>query len=101
MNYEINKVVRRVTKPIGEINKLSVSVMIDGVLDENDEYKARTQEEMKTYLDLVKSAIGFDADRGDIVKVENVQFDKSLLLEEQKRIQQAENIELGFDFGSC
>ena len=96
LNYEINKVVRRVTKPIGEINKLSVSVMIDGVLDENGEYKARTQEEMKTYSDLVKSAIGFDADRGDIVKVENVQFDKSLLLEEQKRIQQAENIELGF-----
>ena len=96
LNYEINKVVRRVSKPTGEIKKLSISVMIDGVLDENGDYKARTQEEMATYLDLVKSAAGFDADRGDIVKVENVQFDKSLLLEEQKRIQQAENIELGF-----
>ena len=96
LNYEINKVVSRITKPVGEVNKLSISVMIDGVMDENETYKARTQEEMATYLDLVKSAAGFDAERGDIVKVENVQFDKSILLEEQKRIEQAENIELGF-----
>ena len=96
LNYEINKVVRRITKPIGEIKKLSISVMIDGAMDEEGEYKARTENEMAQYLDLVKSAAGFDEKRGDIIKVENVRFDKTLMIQEQKRVEQAENIELGF-----
>ncbi|OGW19352.1 MAG: flagellar M-ring protein FliF, partial [Nitrospinae bacterium RIFCSPLOWO2_12_FULL_47_7] len=32
LNYEINKVVRHVEKPVGEIKKLSVGVLIDGTM---------------------------------------------------------------------
>ncbi len=96
LNYEINKVVRHVSKPTGEINKLSISVMIDGTLNENGEYQVRNPQEMATYLDIVKSAVGYDEERGDQIKVENVQFDKTAILQEQERITQAENLELGF-----
>jgi flagellar M-ring protein FliF len=95
LNYEINKVVRHVSKPMGEIKKLSVSVLVDGVVDETGAYKPRTPEEMAKYLDIVKSAVGFDEQRNDNIKVENVQFDKTLLLEQQKKLALEERIELG------
>ena len=38
------------------------------------EYVARTAEEMETYRNLVAKAIEFDADRGDQIEVQNVQF---------------------------
>lgn len=99
LNYEINKVVQRIIKPMGEINNLSVSVMVDGTLDKDANYKARTPEEMATYLDLVKRAVGYNAERGDKIKVENVQFDKTLQLQEARRLKQAEQLALGLEIG--
>ncbi|MDC0206995.1 flagellar basal-body MS-ring/collar protein FliF [Nitrospinae bacterium] len=99
-NYEINKVVKRVSKPIGEITKLSVAVMIDGTFTgDPPEYKPRTQEEMDKYLEIVKSAVGFDQERGDVIKVENIQFDRSQLDEEKEALAQAEQIEMAIEIG--
>ncbi len=99
LNYEINKVIRRITKPTGGLTNLSVSVMVDGTLDPEANYKPRTPEEMATYLDLVKRAVGYNAQRGDKIKVENVQFDKTLQLQEAERLKQAEQLELGLEIG--
>lgn len=99
LNYEINKVIRRITKPTGGLTNISVSVMVDGTLDQDGNYKARTPEEMATYLDLVKRAVGYNAERGDKIKVENVQFDKTLQLQEAERLKQAEQLELGLEIG--
>jgi flagellar M-ring protein FliF len=99
-NYEINKVVKRVSKPIGEIAKLSVAVMIDGTIaGDPAEYQARTPEEMAKYLQMVQSAVGYDADRGDVVQVENIQFDHSQLDEEKAAIERAEQIDLAMEGG--
>jgi len=99
-NYEINKVVKRVSKPIGEITKLSVAVMIDGTFTgDPPEYKPRTQEEMDKYLEIVKSAVGFDQERGDVIKVENIQFDRSQFDEEKEALAQAEQIEMAIQIG--
>jgi flagellar M-ring protein FliF len=99
LNYEINKVIRRITKPTGGLTNISVSVMVDGTLDQDGNYKARTSEEMATYLDLVKRAVGYNAERGDKIKVENVQFDKTLQLQEAERLKQSEQLELGLEIG--
>jgi flagellar M-ring protein FliF len=99
LNYEINKVIRHISEPTGNLSNLSVSVMIDGTLDEEGNYKARTPEEMATYLDLVKRAVGYTEQRGDKIKVENVQFDKTLQLQEAERLEQAEQLELGLEIG--
>ncbi len=96
-NFEINKVVRHVTKPVGEIDKLSVAVLIDGLMaGDPAAYQARSPEDMAKYLQIVQSAVGFNPDRGDQVKVENIQFDRSILEEEAQRIEQEGWIDLGF-----
>ena len=52
--------------------------MVDGVYDKNEAgelvYRDRTKEEMEQLTALVKSAVGYDANRGDMVEVENIKF---------------------------
>ena len=52
--------------------------MVDGVYEKNAEgkevYRPRTEEEMEQITALVKSAVGFDAERGDMVEVANMKF---------------------------
>jgi flagellar M-ring protein FliF len=99
-NYEINKVIRRVSKPVGEISKLSVAVMINGAfVGDPLEYQPRSEEDMAKYLEIVQSAVGFDQERGDTIKVENIQFDRSELEAHRKDIARAEQIDLGMEIG--
>ncbi len=78
INYEISKVVRNKVKNTGTIKRLSVAVMVDGIYEKNAEgkmvYRERTPEEMEQITNLVKSSVGYDANRGDIVEVENMRF---------------------------
>jgi len=103
LNYEINKITRIVSKPTGIIKKLSVAVMVDGVMAENEagdtEYKARTKEEMEQYLQLVQSAVGYNQERGDQIKVENVKFDRTTELLRAKELEREKQIDLAFQVG--
>ena len=78
VNFEISKRVVNQVRDTGIVNRLSVAVLVDGAyeLDENDDraYRARTPEEMQMIASLVKGAIGFDANRGDVVEVVNMRF---------------------------
>lgn len=78
INYEISKVVRNKVKNTGSIRRLTVAVMVDGIYEKDAEgkmvYRARTPEEMEQITNLVKSAVGYDANRGDVVEVENMRF---------------------------
>lgn len=77
-NYEISKTVQSVVRESGEVKKISVAVLVDGAFvtdaEGNRTYQPRTEEELNKIEDLVKSAIGFDADRGDTVEVVNMAF---------------------------
>ncbi len=96
LNYEINKVIKRTIKPMGEIKKLSVSVLIDGSLRGDPAvYTARTPEEMGQFLELVKTAVGYDEARGDQINVKNAQFDKTLIEEQQAQMERESKIDLG------
>lgn len=83
-NYEISRTVRNVVHESGEVERLSVSVLVDGryikVEDEEGEetetYEGRSQEELDQIAVLVRSAIGFDESRGDVLEVANMQFEK-------------------------
>lgn len=79
INYEVNKLTRRIVEPSGKIQRLSVAVMVDGRYETpagggEATYVPLTDEEIKTYEGLVKDAVGFDAGRGDSVTVVNVAF---------------------------
>ncbi len=77
-NFEISRTVRSLVRETGEVKKLSVAVLIDGTYDTDAEgtktYKPRSEDEIKNLTALVKSAIGYDENRGDTLEVINMQF---------------------------
>lgn len=81
-NFEVPKTVRNIREGAGNIERLSVAVLVDGVMQtvtagdgtQTSQWTARTAEDLKKYEDLVRNAIGFKADRGDTVRIENIQF---------------------------
>lgn len=81
-NYDVPKTVRNIREAAGNLERVSVAVVVDGVMapvkqedgTTTSEWRPRSAEELKKYEDLIKSAIGYKADRGDSVKIENIQF---------------------------
>ena len=78
VNYEISRTVRTQVKEGGEIQRISVAVLVDGsyttAADGTTVYQPRSEAELERLAALVRSAIGFDAERGDTVEVVNLQF---------------------------
>lgn len=75
-NYEISKKTTTATVDGGDVKKLSVAVVVDGAGD-GATYKPRAADEMAKITALVKSAMGYDASRGDQVQVTNMAFARS------------------------
>lgn len=78
-NYEISKTITTEVREPGAIKKMSVAVAVDGATAVGADGKAgaytpRTEAEMQRLDELVKAAVGFDAERGDTVRVTNVRF---------------------------
>lgn len=76
-NYEIDKTTRKIVEQPGRLSRLSVAVLIDGTYAGEGTartYTARTAEELAKYEEIVRSAIGYDETRGDVVKIQNIQF---------------------------
>jgi len=78
INYEISKTTKTEVIEGGRVNRLSVAVLVDGTYGKNDKgdvtYQPRSKEELDQIATLVRSAIGFDAKRGDQVNVVNLRF---------------------------
>ena len=77
INYEISKTVRHSIKQAGKINKLSVAVVIEGSYTgegSDRQYVPVTESQLVKIKALVKSAIGFDESRGDVVEVVDLPF---------------------------
>lgn len=80
INYEISKTIKTEIREAGTVRRLSVAVLVDGLYSENDAgelaYQPRTEVELQALSALVRSAIGYDEQRGDTVDVVNLQFAK-------------------------
>ncbi len=78
VNYEISKTVKTEVHETGKVNRLSVAVLVDGRYTQQEDgtrvYAARDKAELDQIGTLVKSAIGYDENRGDRVEVVNLQF---------------------------
>lgn len=77
-NYEVSETRReRVVQP-GQVRRISVAVMVDGISsvgpDGLAEWAPRSPEELETLRSLVQTAVGFDPARGDTVTIETLQF---------------------------
>lgn len=78
INYEISKTNQTEIIEGGRIKRLSVAVLVDGVYtkgaDGKSTYAPRDKDELEEIADLVRSAIGFDKQRGDLINVTNLKF---------------------------
>ncbi|MFW6273339.1 MAG: flagellar basal-body MS-ring/collar protein FliF [Halanaerobium sp.] len=68
-NYEINERIEQHVYAPGEVQKLSVSLLVDQNTDE---------ETLTQIREAVAAAIGFDEERGDNINVSAINFDRSL-----------------------
>ena len=78
VNYEISRITKTEVTEAGRINRISAAVLVDGNYTKNDKgelaYQPRPKDEIDRIAALVRSAIGFDAKRGDQVEVVNLRF---------------------------
>ena len=77
-NYEIGKTVRTVVRDQPQLKRLSLAVMVDGVVtagaDGKPAWAPRPEEELARIASLVRSAVGYDEKRGDRVEVVSMRF---------------------------
>ncbi len=80
-NYEINRTVQHVVNSVGNIEKLWVSILVDGVYEEvggegglQEQYTPRSREDLDQIASIVKGAVGFDAQRNDVLEIASAPF---------------------------
>jgi len=78
-NYELNREQQEIVAPVGELKRVSVAVIVDGMYEVNKDtgqatYTPRSAEEMKRIQNLVQNAVGYDKARGDTLEVSNIAF---------------------------
>jgi flagellar M-ring protein FliF len=106
-NYELNKTVEHVIEAVGGIKRLSVAVMIDGTYKEVENadgamegiYQPRPQEELDRLGAIVRSAIGFDAERSDQLEIVNLPFDRDNLDADRKALDSMYTRDFYLDIG--
>ena len=77
VNYEISRTTRTEVQEGGRVRKLSVAVLVDGIYSTQGNevsYQPRPPEELERISQLVRTAVGFDRQRGDQVEVVNLRF---------------------------
>ena len=78
LNYEISSIQSEQVIEPGEIERLSVSVIVDHAramgADGEMQSRPHSPEELARLENLIKSAVGFSADRGDVVTIESLPF---------------------------
>lgn len=88
LNYEVSRMTARTIEPVGTISKVSVAILVDGKYeapaagkdakaDAKPKYSPRSADELQKIESLVKSSVGFNAERGDQVTVVNVPFQET------------------------
>lgn len=83
-NWSVPKTVKKIQEAAGDVQKISVAVLVDGIIEQvkaddgtsTPQWKERTPAELAKYESIVKNAIGYDAKRGDSVKIENIKFER-------------------------
>lgn len=84
LNYEVSRSTAKIIEPVGALSKISIAVLVDGkyelpaAVKEGQAAKAkyipRSPEELQKIETLVKSAVGFNLERGDQLTVQNIPF---------------------------
>ncbi|ENQ6654181.1 flagellar M-ring protein FliF [Campylobacter lari] len=88
-NNEISKKITNTTKQFATVNRISAAVVVDGkykvITDDQgnitNEYIPLSDKEIQAIENLTKGAIGFNLARGDAVEVNNLEFHRTVKVE--------------------
>ncbi|MDE0746909.1 MAG: flagellar basal-body MS-ring/collar protein FliF [Porticoccaceae bacterium] len=91
-NYEMDRAVRHVKRQGGAVERISVAVVVNPptpeVLAGEDQIERQdtddgefSEKELERFSDLVKSLVGFNADRGDVVTIVSARFEPLMIIE--------------------
>lgn len=89
-NFEVSETRReRVIQP-GQIRRISVAVMVDGITtispDGSRSWTPRPDDEMTALRELIESAVGFDPARGDRLSLQTLEFPSAPLQGTEARV---------------
>jgi flagellar M-ring protein FliF len=94
-NYEFDRSIESIAGEVGNIERLSVAVMVDGTYEtegtgpgSTTRFVPRSGEELDKIAGIVKSAVGFDGKRNDIFEIASIAFDRSYLKEQEKGMEE-------------
>ena len=84
LNYEVSRSTAKIIEPVGALSKISIAVLVDGKYEApaavkegqvaKAKYTPRSPEELQKIETLVKSAVGFNLERGDQLTIQNIPF---------------------------
>jgi flagellar M-ring protein FliF len=79
-NYEISKTISKIVSPVGTVKSLSVAVLVSdrsklGPDGKTPVYVPRDASEIQSIQNMVSSALGIEATRGDQIKVVSMPFE--------------------------
>lgn len=76
--FEIGNTRRETVTEAGDLRRVSVAVLVNGIHETSDGgdavYQERPAEELERLAQLVRASVGFDAARGDTVSVDSLRF---------------------------
>lgn len=79
VNYEVSETQREILRSPGALRRVSVAVLIDGqnvtAADGTLSWQPRAEEELSVLRELVTSAAGLDASRGDVLTLKSLAFE--------------------------
>lgn len=87
LNYEVSRSTAKIIEPVGALSKISIAVLVDGKYEApaavkegqaaKAKYTPRSPDELQKIETLVKSAVGFNPERGDQLSVQNIPFQET------------------------
>jgi flagellar M-ring protein FliF len=76
-NWEVDHVTEKILTPAGRLARLSVAVLVDGTYvgeGAGRTFTPRDPTELQRLAELVKGVVGFDANRGDSLRIDSSRF---------------------------
>jgi len=77
-NYEVSRVSEKRVSRTGKIQRLTVAVLLDGVVGEDGTAVPRDPEQIEQLASLVRTAVGASDERADLITVESMPFAASI-----------------------
>jgi flagellar M-ring protein FliF len=78
VNFEISETEHEILRVPGAIKRLTVAVLVNGLTVSGDDggevFRERSDDEMSALHDLVASAVGFSAERGDVITLKSMEL---------------------------